>query len=127
MAQRCHVKVTWILQPGVLREIQTGREPARNTDSDLYEICRREKRCLVTLDLDFANVLRFSPEEASGIVVIRAPHNPTISLLEELISRFLAKTECLSIESQLWIIEVDRIRVHKSEENEEPRNPQEAD
>jgi hypothetical protein len=81
----------------------------------------------VTLDLDFANVLRFSPEEASGIVVIRAPHNPTISLLEELISRFLAKTECLSIESQLWIIEVDRIRVHKSEENEEPRNPQEAD
>lgn len=28
------------------------------SDQTLYEICRVENRCLVTLDLDFSNVLR---------------------------------------------------------------------
>ena len=40
-------------------------------DQTVYDVCLREQRCLVTLDLDFANVLRFSPEPTAGIVVQR--------------------------------------------------------
>lgn len=32
-----------------------------STVQTLYTICQEEKRCLVTLDLDFSNVLRFPP------------------------------------------------------------------
>lgn len=32
-------------------------------DSDLIEVCRTEGRCLVTLDLDFSNPLRFNPTQ----------------------------------------------------------------
>jgi predicted nuclease of predicted toxin-antitoxin system len=31
------------------------------TDMYLYEVCCKEHRCLVTLDLDFADIIRFLP------------------------------------------------------------------
>jgi len=41
-------------------------------DNTIYETCSVEKRCLVTLDLDFSNCFRgFLPEKTAGIVVIR--------------------------------------------------------
>ena len=40
-------------------------------DRHLYQICCDEQRCLVTLDLDFTDVLRFPPQQTNGIVVIR--------------------------------------------------------
>lgn len=85
----------------------------------LYEVCRAEHRCLVTLDLDFSDVLRFPPRQAHGIVVIRVPHNPTLSLLEQLIRQFLQTLETMPLEKKLWIVETGRIRVHQAEDTED--------
>ena len=41
------------------------------SDKNLYKICCKEKRCLVTFDLDFADITRFSPSLCGGIVVIK--------------------------------------------------------
>jgi hypothetical protein len=41
-----------------------------------YDHCRQEESCLVALDLDFSNILRFSPEPAAGIALFR-PHQKT--------------------------------------------------
>src|SRR5690242_6390769 len=60
-----------------------------SSDMNLFEICRSEQRCLVTLDLDFSNVIRFPPELVEGIVVIRIPRNPSLPLLERMINQFL--------------------------------------
>ena len=38
-------------------------------DNKVIEACRQENRCLVTLDLDFGNPLRFNPAEYCGIAV----------------------------------------------------------
>ena len=43
------------------------------SDDRLIEVCRSEGKCLVTLDLDFGNPLRFDPSRYSGIVVLRLP------------------------------------------------------
>ena len=43
--------------------------------------CCAAARCLVTLDLGFANVLAFRPGHGAGIVGIRFPGNPTLPLL----------------------------------------------
>ena len=75
-------------------------------------------RCLVTLDLDFSDVLRFPPQENYGIVVIRVPHNPTLPLLEQLIRQFLNSLENMPIDKKLWIVETGRIRVHQAEDAE---------
>ena len=84
-------------------------------DEQLYQVCREEGRCLVSLDLDFANVLRFPPENTGGIVVIRTPRNPTLPVLEQLVEQFLHASEEMTINNRLWIVEVGRIRIHQSQ------------
>jgi len=100
-------------------DIQTVRDQSLQgcSDQHLYEACCNEQRCLVTLDLDFADVLRFPPTQTNGIVVIRVPQNPSLSLLEQLIQQFLQALIQMSVERKLWIVEVGRIRIHESQEN----------
>jgi predicted nuclease of predicted toxin-antitoxin system len=89
------------------------------TDADLFRFCVDEGRCLVTLDLDFADVIRFPPQQAGGIVVLRCPRNPSLPLLERLVRSFLAgigkptNLGELTPAGRLWIVELDRIRIHQ--------------
>jgi predicted nuclease of predicted toxin-antitoxin system len=82
-------------------------------DEALYTICCTEQRCLVPLDLDFSDVVRFPPECCGGIAVIRVSHNPSLPLLEQLIKALLSYVEPNQAIQQLLIIEVARIRVHQ--------------
>ncbi|MBI2487046.1 MAG: DUF5615 family PIN-like protein [Deltaproteobacteria bacterium] len=102
-------------------EVQTVRDQGLEGCSDqrLYEVCCSEKRCLVTLDLDFTDVTCFPPEKSNGIVVIRVPRNTSIGLLEELIHQFLRALTQISVEKRLWIVEIGRIRIHQLETEEE--------
>lgn len=85
------------------------------SDRRLYDLCRAEQRSLVTLDLDFADVLRFPPLQSPGIVVLRVPRNPSIELLEDLVGYFLTEARGESMENNLWIVEPGRIRIHQVE------------
>ena len=62
-------------------DVQTVRMQGLQGSSDahLFEVCGSEQRCLVTLDLDFADVIRFPPSLSNGIVVIRFPRNPSLA------------------------------------------------
>jgi predicted nuclease of predicted toxin-antitoxin system len=40
-------------------------------DSQISDICKVEKRILVTLDLDFADIRAYPPEEFPGIIAFR--------------------------------------------------------
>jgi len=84
------------------------------SDNDLFQECVRRSRYLVTLDLDFADVIRFPPHLAAGIAVIRLPKNPSLRLLERLISELLSALTHERLEGRLSIVEVGRIRVHHS-------------
>jgi predicted nuclease of predicted toxin-antitoxin system len=85
-------------------------------DEQLFRICAAENRCLLTLDLDFSDVIRFRPSASAGVAIFRMPKNPTIHLLERMIGRLLDALESGSIAGQLWIVEVTRIRVHSEAE-----------
>jgi predicted nuclease of predicted toxin-antitoxin system len=41
------------------------------SDERVIDVCRHENRALVTLDLDFSNVLAYPPANFRGIVVLR--------------------------------------------------------
>lgn len=88
------------------------------TDETVFNQCQNEQRCLVTLDLDFSNVFRFPPKTSHGIVIIRAPKNPSITLLENLIKQFLKTVHTEKIANNLWIVEIGRIRVHQFDDDE---------
>jgi predicted nuclease of predicted toxin-antitoxin system len=98
-------------------EVHTVRQESLQgtPDEQLYEVCRAEERCLVTLDLDFANVIRFPPDQPGGIVVVRIPRNPSLPVLEQLVQQFLKTLDRISVENKLWIVEMGRVRVHQSD------------
>ncbi len=82
-------------------------------DKHLHEVCCQEQRCLVTLDLDSADVTRFPPGRAKGIVVIRVPQNPRLPLLGQLIRQLLGISTRMAVDGKLWIIEMGRVRIQE--------------
>jgi predicted nuclease of predicted toxin-antitoxin system len=95
-------------------DVQTISQERLNGVDDvrLFEICAVENRCLITFDLDFADVLRFPPHRSAGIAVLRLPRTVSLSVLIELVRNLLAAVERESIAGRLWVVEVGRIRVH---------------
>jgi predicted nuclease of predicted toxin-antitoxin system len=82
-------------------------------DRALYEHCAAEDHILVTLDLDFSNVLRFPPDRGPGLIVLRGPNDlfPTMRILvKTLINSLTTDTPT----GRLWIVEPGRLRVHES-------------
>jgi predicted nuclease of predicted toxin-antitoxin system len=84
-------------------------------DSRLFDICVAERRCLISLDLDFADVLRFPPHDTPGMAVLRLPRATSLSLLTGLVRSLLAALRTASIAGQLWVVEVGRIRVYEED------------
>ena len=87
-------------------------------DGRVMQACAVEKRCLVTLDLDFSNPLRFRPSDASGIAVIRLPARPGYDDLLAAVKTFIAALGSNDIEGKLWIVEKERIRIYRPEEGD---------
>jgi predicted nuclease of predicted toxin-antitoxin system len=87
-------------------------------DSKLIECCRREKRALVSLDLDFANPLHFRPSDYSGIAVLRVPRRPSHEDLLRAIRTLAAGIERENLEGKLWIVEAGRIRVFQEKQSD---------
>ena len=86
------------------------------SDKRLLEVCLSEKRCLVTLDLEFGNPLIFRPEDYSGIAVLRLPPSPTPHDLFDAVNTLIVGLARKEIEGRLWIIQRGRIREYQSEE-----------
>jgi predicted nuclease of predicted toxin-antitoxin system len=81
------------------------------TDAELATRCATEGRAIVTLDLDFANPLRFPPEIHHGIAVLRAPAHQTGAAIEKLVRTLISAMETQDIEGKLWIVEEGRLRI----------------
>ena len=92
-----------------------GQRMSGAADADVLEACRREQRCLVSLDLDFSNPLRFPPAGFSGIAVVRLPDRASHAGLVAAIQPFAKALETESLTGKLWIVEIGRIRIHQDE------------
>jgi len=79
-------------------------------DAVTAAVCKKELRCLVTLD--FANTVVYPPQEYFGLVVLRHP-KPTARKLLELVRQL--NTALLSMDpmQKLWIVEPGRIRLRE--------------
>ena len=82
------------------------------SDDEVIQISRREERCLVTLDLEFANPLRYRPADYRGIAVLRLPAKASLVHLENAIHTFTTALQP-TIVSHPWIVEAGRIRIYQ--------------
>lgn len=88
---------------------------AGSPDRKIISVCQSEKRCLVTLDLDFANPFLFPPTRYSGIAVFRLPHRPSYNDLLILCRTLLVALGEKDIDGKLWVIQKNRIREYQPE------------
>ena len=95
-------------------DVSTATEQSLQGVEDLVlpEACRAERRCLVTLDVDFAQILDFPPQEYSGLIVLRHPR-PTLAGMRDLVRQLAVAVERESPLGRLWIVEPGRIRIHQ--------------
>ena len=80
-------------------------------DERVIDVCSREQRALITLDLDFSNILAYPPAKYPGIVVLRLA-NQAHTTVEAAVRRMLGLLSQESLEGALWIVEGHRIRIH---------------
>jgi predicted nuclease of predicted toxin-antitoxin system len=85
-------------------------------DASLIAICAREGRCLVTLDLDFANPLVFRPADYRGIAVLRLPPKSTPDDLLDAVLTLIGGLERDDIDGKLWIMQRGRIRQYQPDD-----------
>ena len=97
-------------QAGHDAETVFDEQLAGGNDQQLAQVCQREGRALVTLDLDFSDIREYPPAEYGGIVVLR-PHvqerGPVLYLVEAML-RLLDDEE---LPGHLWIVERTRARI----------------
>lgn len=87
-------------------------------DVELITACRSERRCLVTLDLDFANPLVFPPSRYPGIAVLRLPPKPAPDDVIESARTFIVALSNYEIEGKLWVVQRGRIREYRPEDDQ---------
>lgn len=87
-------------------------------DPTVLTACTAEDRVLVTLDLDFANPLRYDPALTAGIAVLRVPDLPGRSDLlraATVLGEALGRGE---ITGRLWVVDQTRVRQYEPPEEE---------
>ncbi len=81
------------------------------TDCRLIEICREENRCLVTLDLDFADTITYPPDKYAGIILIRLPKFPLLADIDRAIQTIVnAMKHDGDMSGKLWIVRETKVR-----------------
>ena len=79
-------------------------------DRSLAAVCRAEGRILMTLDLDFADILLHPPEKQPGVIVLRLPSQDGQQLVTRL-DQALPRLAELKFPGRLVIIDPQNIRV----------------
>ena len=82
-------------------------------DEVIHSAVSREERILITLDLDFANPLRFFPPANGGTIVLRSSV-PTFQAIARLLQNAMRHTSVESPLGAIWIVEEERVRIWRS-------------
>ena len=82
-------------------------------DPEVIAVCRDECRCLVTLDLDFSNPLRFRPADYHGVAVLRLPGRPSQEKLMAAVRTLIGALAGSDITGRLWIVQTGTVREYQ--------------
>jgi predicted nuclease of predicted toxin-antitoxin system len=81
-----------------------------HTDPQVIAVCQAEGRTLISLDLDFSNILLFPPEKFAGLIVLRV-HRPGRAAVTRLVRRILPHMRARPVVGKLWVVDESRIRI----------------
>ena len=79
-------------------------------DPKIAQISVAEHRALITLDLGFADIRTYPPNDYAGIIVLRPGQQDKTSVLA-IANRLVMALRDHPIENELWIVDDRRIRI----------------
>jgi predicted nuclease of predicted toxin-antitoxin system len=82
------------------------------SDFHIADICRKENRCLITLDKHFSNPFSYPPNRFRGIIVLR-PKKAEFPIVLKLMQEVAIQLNQFEVDHCLWIVEPGRIRIHR--------------
>jgi predicted nuclease of predicted toxin-antitoxin system len=86
------------------------------TDKEVRRFAIETGRILVTLDADFANLIRFSPAGTPGVIWLR-PRPPTEANIRSMLAKWLHKLSEIDLHGRLAVVEEDKLRIRGAIEN----------
>ena len=81
-----------------------------HSDAEIAYICEREARALVTMDLDFADIRAYPPQDYAGIIVLRLTDQSRPAVLR-VFRQMLALLDRESLTAHLCIVAEHQIRI----------------
>ncbi|MCB0195680.1 MAG: DUF5615 family PIN-like protein [Anaerolineae bacterium] len=79
-------------------------------DENIASVCQLEKRTIVTLDTDFADIRAYLPEEYFGIIVMRLRQQDKLYVLD-IVKRWIKVLSEETLIGHLWIVDEKQIRI----------------
>lgn len=83
---------------------------AEASDEQVLRFAVENGRVLVTLDADFANVMRFPPEQTLGVVRLKV-HPATEDKIRQAIRRALLYLQNIDVSRRLAVVDEETIRI----------------
>jgi predicted nuclease of predicted toxin-antitoxin system len=81
-------------------------------DPEVLTACQEEGKVLLSLDLDFSNILVYPPDRYAGLIVLRL-HKPGPRAVMSLLRRVVPHLERVPVGGRLWIADEHRIRIRQ--------------
>lgn len=82
------------------------------SDFEILKLAIKEKRILVTEDIDFGNILLYPPKLHHGIILLRFRHSLE-SEIHDILSCLLAELKPKDFKETLIIVDKDKYRIRK--------------
>lgn len=79
-------------------------------DLRLSVVCQQEHRALVTLDLDFADIRLYPPQDYAGIIVLRLSRLSK-TVIQSVMQALLPILSQEPLAGKLWIVDEMRVRI----------------
>jgi len=81
------------------------------TDEKVIKLAKKDKRVIITFDLDFGEIYYFSERGKVGIIVLRI-ENQTVESVNKVLDKFFQKeAKNIDLEKSLVVIDENRIRI----------------
>jgi predicted nuclease of predicted toxin-antitoxin system len=79
-------------------------------DPTVIAVCQQEQRVLITLDLDFADIYRYPPQDYVGIIVLRVYRQDKLYLMS-FFQKLIPAISQHPLKGHLWIAEEGKLRI----------------
>ena len=101
-----------LLRAGHEAETVVDEDLSGTPDLQIASVCLAERRAIVTLDLDFADIRSYPPADYAGIIVLRLSRQDKPAVLS-LLQRLVQPLQVEQLDGRLWIVDQHRIRIRQ--------------